>query len=923
MASGLIQQVQIDNDNVREVASIASTAFGICSSTANTVSKTVTIPGFTLIAGTTIYIQFTHNNTATSPTLNVSSTGALPIKLPNGDASGTIDESTGWYAGAVVMLTYDGSNWIRNQGYNTNNFVAQLSTSYNLEYPLIFKYTSNTDNETAQVRYNGNVTINPSTGVLTALGFSGSGANLTDIPFDGLVIPNNSITNDMLVNSGITVANRLWSLGDTISASTLISDLGLSNAMHFIGVVASNSTNTPSDGQNAIPTISDVVGYTPVAGDVVIDSANSREYVYTSGNTWELLGQDASTTIDSNLFYYSSNSTDEDTIDIINPATPTSSNNIWISRIQQLSDRTLVLHKTTLNTSGEWTGNAATATALETARTILVNLESTTASSFDGSANITPGVSGILPIAHGGTNTNAIPTIGGIIYGGGTLDHEAYACSSAGNAGEVLISTGAAEPLWNGGLLLTGTSAATYVASFTGTTDASATNIAAVKIAGGLGIEKKLYVGSTADIAGATTIHNEISSSTSGESSQLIVKNTTSINPGNVAIELVRGATVNTSYASWQISVEDGDLHFKSNYLADGSALSTAYNYDAFSLIRNTGSATFAGSVTATTYYGAIESIAQSDDVNRHIWFGRTSNSNELLGVLAHDNDFEYNPSTNVLIVGALTITGGTTNSSVSSSGTLTIDNSTQALTVSTTTAALTISSTNGTMTIGPTGTGTLTISTNSGGMSIQTTSGNMTLASGGTVSISSETSKTTTINSGSTLILNSATGTAIEFQKNSTTAWLFSEDGTNLSPATTNTINLGIAGGGNNSTARRWKTLYLGTDDSYGDAYTPVYWNNGVPSISYPVQYFTWTINNGNKGVSLSHTSFTEDTFPITIMITSGEQHLNGPISWTNGTGTFSLISDLATSGVVQGYCIVARGTSINPSATAVTSNT
>lgn len=51
----------------------------------------------------------------------------------------------------------------------------------------------------------------------------------------------------------------------------------------------------------------------------------------------------------------------------------------------------------------KWLGNADTATKLATARTITANLASSTAGSFDGSANITVGVTGTLPIANGGT----------------------------------------------------------------------------------------------------------------------------------------------------------------------------------------------------------------------------------------------------------------------------------------------------------------------------------------------------------------------------------------------------------------------------------------------------------------------------------------------------------------------------------------
>lgn len=48
-------------------------------------------------------------------------------------------------------------------------------------------------------------------------------------------------------------------------------------------------------------------------------------------------------------------------------------------------------------------GAATTAVKLQTKRTLKVNLASTTAVEFDGSSNVTPGVSGILPAANGGT----------------------------------------------------------------------------------------------------------------------------------------------------------------------------------------------------------------------------------------------------------------------------------------------------------------------------------------------------------------------------------------------------------------------------------------------------------------------------------------------------------------------------------------
>lgn len=53
--------------------------------------------------------------------------------------------------------------------------------------------------------------------------------------------------------------------------------------------------------------------------------------------------------------------------------------------------------------------------------------------------------SGILPIARGGTNTNATPTAGTVAYGTGT----AIAYSAVGTAGQALVSNGASAPSWS------------------------------------------------------------------------------------------------------------------------------------------------------------------------------------------------------------------------------------------------------------------------------------------------------------------------------------------------------------------------------------------------------------------------------------------------------------------------------------------
>ena len=65
---------------------------------------------------------------------------------------------------------------------------------------------------------------------------------------------------------------------------------------------------------------------------------------------------------------------------------------------------------------------------------------------------------------------------------------------------------------------------------------------------------------------------------------------------------------------------------------------------------------------------------------------------------------------------------------------------------------------------------------------------------------------------------------------------------------------------------------LAFGSTESYGDAYQPIYWNNGIPATVSPVQYFTWSISSGKLGVTLTGTNiFKDTTFNVTLVVTSG----------------------------------------------------
>tara|TARA_R110000868_G_scaffold20415_1_gene86409 strand:+ start:657 stop:2279 length:1623 start_codon:yes stop_codon:yes gene_type:complete len=62
----------------------------------------------------------------------------------------------------------------------------------------------------------------------------------------------------------------------------------------------------------------------------------------------------------------------------------------------------------------------------------------------NGAGSIAIALTGIVPIANGGTNSTATPTAGAVPYGTGT----AYGFTAAGTSGQVLTSAGAGTPTW-------------------------------------------------------------------------------------------------------------------------------------------------------------------------------------------------------------------------------------------------------------------------------------------------------------------------------------------------------------------------------------------------------------------------------------------------------------------------------------------
>lgn len=170
-----------------------------------------------------------------------------------------------------------------------------------------------------------------------------------DIPsLNASKITAGQFANERLANSKVTIAGNDVSLGESLTADALRISLGLSNAMHFIGVAKVAIT----DGSTTDPQIT---GYsTKTAGDVIIDKDSSYEYVWSSANKWERLGGDSS--------YKTTQS-------VVNSPSANGSTTAFIDTISQNANGVITVTKKNLDTSGTWSGNAGSATKLSTTGT--------------------------------------------------------------------------------------------------------------------------------------------------------------------------------------------------------------------------------------------------------------------------------------------------------------------------------------------------------------------------------------------------------------------------------------------------------------------------------------------------------------------------------------------------------------------------
>lgn len=1047
--TGFIDRLQFGTDDEHQIA-IGSSAFGTCNSLANASTKEVVIPGFVLKEGTTIHVKFSNSNTASSPKLRVKPSDSasnndcpeVNLLLYDGQNVGT-DNITGWPSGSILTLTYDGTSWIRDLSLNSDESVKQTGVSTNDSFPILFKHTTGTSDETNGVKFGNTnskiVTINPSEGSITAPGgFDGKAtsagtadvaesvdwSNIENVPStftpsshthgniqndgtidetnnfaigngDTLIIADNS-SNDLLVNSMIsfdattttkaltpkgTWENVVNSIGGHSGVVTL-ADLGLSNALHFIGQ-AVNETLEDGSALDPFSSAQNPPTYNGSTGDVVLDKFGVREYVWLN-NYWELLGFSASES-------YSSASV----------ASTESQNFTWISNVEQTTDGRISATKSYINILPIEHGGTSVSSFTKN-QVILSNNPSSgnDATALTSRAFIDATFTSNVLDARAISDSNNFITEAVVRAGLPSINNSdsytksttIYAPTTGGIANHILIGNGATSaPVWTSeAALLTSdlsdvanTAAYTILTLGNATATTSSSNHSEGKI--------ELYSAGTGShtIKGKNTntdyehiLPNHSGRIVSTHSTDAVGSNTQSVYVSADGVITAITYTPNVLYAGGTAVT---------NYSYSDSLVATGHYADSDHLGVNiddwptegVGQTPISDALYVngdTTIDGVVKIIDDTDTTEtlgvltgaallvdggvgiiKQLQVGQAAtlkNNLSVAGISTLTGNTSIGADANASSNYILTINGSTLISDAaelkvinSGSGSsiqkhlefIPVDNGKGEIGTSskrwqsasfTDTIELVNSTSSITLDAAGSGTaGSITISATNPKIVFDTT------ASGGADwNLYNNSGAITLDTSGASLI-----GTTTEF-KLTPKLWINSpsnyssnytlyiggdtmSDGDIIPTLDSNNIPDKTLG----STTNRWANVYIGGADTYGDAYLPVYWNNGIPAnLNGIVQRANFTFNanltvdlNSKISVTLTHAAYTHHygiaPYVIAIVVTSGAQYLISQINWetsstSNDTaGTITLSMDGPIGGTIQGYILTVRACTLN----------
>ncbi|MFQ9220800.1 MAG: hypothetical protein ACLT8D_01330 [Oscillospiraceae bacterium] len=196
--------------------------YATCTTSNASSAKTVNIVNFKLITGVRVFIKFDNANSANTPTLNISNTGAKSMVtfLPNSfynvsSPSGTTTQKAvnTWCAGDILEFVYDGTNWVcvGTSGYpqyshrNSSYITIGTTEMSEVAYPddIICDFLCDGTNDTTiiqrainlasqgastKIRFlDGDYTINSELTLFSSIAFEGTGNVFLFVTSQGLL----------------------------------------------------------------------------------------------------------------------------------------------------------------------------------------------------------------------------------------------------------------------------------------------------------------------------------------------------------------------------------------------------------------------------------------------------------------------------------------------------------------------------------------------------------------------------------------------------------------------------------------------------------------------------------------------------------------------------------------------------------------
>ena len=264
-------------------APVTTALYGTCDTAKSTAAKVVTCADFDkLIVGATIRVKFDNENTASSPTLNVNSTGAKAIRAYGSTAVNSAAIGS-WVAGEVVEFIYleisSTGYWYLTSSHAMFKTGSITTVSATDKSPS--KITAWTTNTPTAVTLGTAFSVPNVTNVTDGVAASLSKTDYT-LTYSSVTIPNVTAATDVSVpvissNSSVT-SSKLGSDGKgayVSAASGVISEGVLTLSVTSTTATATTSTNT-------------ALGTATTASKVTLGTALSASKITapTSGTKW-------------------------------------------------------------------------------------------------------------------------------------------------------------------------------------------------------------------------------------------------------------------------------------------------------------------------------------------------------------------------------------------------------------------------------------------------------------------------------------------------------------------------------------------------------------------------------------------------------------------------------------------------------------